>query len=277
MPKSMALLLVVGFGGMTVPLPGYAQVPNAGGPRPSLEVATIKPTASDGQSSGLIQMQTNGQFAAKNQTLKALIAVAYNLTAGEISGEPTWVDSDHYDIFAEIPSKIRTPFDAPRTVLQKLLADRFKLTFHREQKEITIYTLTVAESGSKLKESSTVSSRAFSGRSLGPQVGIVVYPESILLPGHNATMADLSSVLQRFALDCPVIDKTGLSGKYNFDLRFTPDSSQFQGTFREMNIDNFADPNLFTAIQEQLGLKLEPTKRLTEVIVIDSIERPSAN
>jgi uncharacterized protein (TIGR03435 family) len=271
MHKSMALFLVLGLGGM----PGHAQVTNADGPRLSLGVATIKPTA-DRQAGGLIRMEA-GRFTAKNQPLRALIAVAYNLTSGEVSGGPTWVDSDHYDISGVVPGVIRTTPDTSRAILQKFLADRFKLTFHREQKEVTIYALTVAESGSKLKESSTVSSRAFSGQSLGPRVGIVVYPESIVLPGHKATMADLSSMLQRFTLDCPVIDKTGLSGKYNFELRFTPDSSQFSGSFKEMNIDNFADPDLFIAIQEQLGLKLEPTKRLAEVLVIDSIERPSEN
>ena len=277
MPISKASFLVLGLGAMTIPILGYSQAPSADTLRPPLSRVTITSTPSNGQTGGLIQMQP-GSFTAKNQSLRALIAAAYNLTPKEISDGPLWVYSDHYDISAVIPSETPVTPDTARAMLQRFLADRFKLTFHREQKEITIsYALKVAESGSRLTEGSTVLSLAFVSHSLGPQVGIVVYPESVLLPGRNATMGDFSSMLQRFTLDCPVIDKTGLSGKYNFELRFTPDSSQYNGAFREMNIDNLADPDLFTAIQEQLGLKLEPMKRLAEVLVIDRIERPLAN
>jgi uncharacterized protein (TIGR03435 family) len=278
MPKSVALCSLVGLGVMTIPILGYAQLPTADSPPPALGAATIMLTASDEQSSGLIQMGTVGQFVAKNASLRTLIATAYGVTSGEISGGPTWIDSDHYDITEVILSKLRTPLDAPTMMLQKILADRFNLTFHREQKEVTVYTLKVAENGPRLAESrGTVSYHAFTGRTLGPHVGIVVYPESILLPGRKATVADLSFVLQRFALDCPVLDKTGLTKEYDFDLKFTPDSSQFRGSFVEMNIDQLASPSLFTAIQEQLGLTLEPTKLPAEALVIDSIERPISN
>jgi uncharacterized protein (TIGR03435 family) len=271
-PKRVGLLSLAGLGVMTIQTLGYAQVSNADSLRPHcptcpLKTVTIKPTVSD--LPGLIH-ETGGRLIATNQSLKALIAVAYNLTSGEISGGPTWVDSDHYDISAVVS-------DEPRAMLQKILTDKFKMIFHREQKEIIVYALTVAGSGSKLTEHSTMSSHSFVGRSLVPHIGMVLYPESILLPGRQATMGDLSLVLQRFALDRPVLDKTGLAGKYDFDLKFTPDSDQFSGSFKDMNIDKFAQPGLFIAIQEQLGLKLEPTKLLAEVLVIDSIERLGAN
>jgi uncharacterized protein (TIGR03435 family) len=91
-------------------------------------------------------------------------------------------------------------------------------------------------------------------------------------------MAELVSVMQRAALDRPVVDRTGLSGRYDFDLEWAPDASQFDGAFgKQTNPDDSAKPGLFTAIQEQLGLKLEPTKSAIETIVIDRADRPSAN
>lgn len=252
----------------------FAQSPASRPAFDVFEVASIKPTAPDWSGGRFIRMQGAHQLVARNHALKTLIAAAYNLTPRAISGGPTWVDSDHYDILAETPSEIRPNLDEQMSMLRKLLADRFKLTFHREQKEFSVYALTVAKNGSKLKES-TVSPDSFPAGP--PPLVLVVSPQSIRLPGRNATMAELASVFQRAALDRPVIDKTGLSGRYDFDLEFTPDETQFDGAFAGRASADDAKPGLFTAIQEQLGLRLEPTKGPVDALVIDHVERPSEN
>ena len=154
-------------------------------------------------------------------------------------------------------------------MLRKLLTARFKLTFHREQKELPIYALTIGKNGSKLKEGVAPPD--------GPRPLIfVLSPQGVSLPGRNATMAELASVMQRAALDRPVMDKTGLSGRYDFDLEWTPDETQFGGQGPRETPES-TKPSLFAAIQEQLGLRLEGTKGPVDVLVIDKVERPSDN
>jgi len=108
-----------------------------------------------------------------------------------------------------------------------------------------------------------------------PPLIFVLSPEIVTLPGRDATMAELASVMQRAALDRPVIDKTGLSGRYDFDLEWTPDESQFGGALHPPNTE--AKPGLFAAMQQQLGLRLEATKGPVNTIVIDQAIRPSEN
>jgi uncharacterized protein (TIGR03435 family) len=154
-------------------------------------------------------------------------------------------------------------------MLRSLLADRFKLTFHREQKEFSIYVLDVAKSGPKLKKSAEPPD--------DPAALIsTVYPQRILLPARNTTMGEFASLMQRAVLDRPVVDKTGLSGKYDFDLEWAPDESQFGGEGPAASAEAPSAP-FFTAIQQQLGLKLEATRGPIEALVVDAAERPSAN
>ena len=144
--RSAAAAFVVGACGM------FAQ---AIATRPSFaefEVASIKPTP-PGAAGRWIRMQSTHEFAAKNHAVKTLIAAAYNLNPRAISGGPAWVDSDHYDIVAKAPNEVRPNLDEQMSMLRKLLADRFQLTFHREQKELRVYALTIAKGGPKLKES----------------------------------------------------------------------------------------------------------------------------
>jgi uncharacterized protein (TIGR03435 family) len=238
------------------------------------EVATIKPTPPDWSSGRFIRMQSTRRFVAKNHALKTLIAAAYNLTPRAISGGPTWVDSDRYDILAESPGEVRPNLDEQMSMLRRLLADRFKLTFHREPKEFSIYALTVAKNGSKLKE--TTFSPDASPEGPPPLVFNVTLPV-IRLPGRFATMGELASVFQRAALDRPVVDNTGLAGRFDFDLEFTPDETQFDGAFGRIADDPANRPGLFAAMQEQLGLRLEATRGPIEALVIDHVERPSEN
>jgi uncharacterized protein (TIGR03435 family) len=190
------------------------------------EVATIKPTP-PGVGGRSIRIQSTHEFAAKNHALKTLIAAAYNLNPRAISGGPEWVDSDRYDIVAKAPNEVRPNLDEQMSMLRRLLADRFQLRFHREQKELRVYALTVAKRGSKLKESMV--SPDVSPDGPPPPLIFVVLPQLVRLPGRNATMAEFASVLQRAALDYPVLDKTGLSARYDFDLEFTADETVFGG------------------------------------------------
>jgi uncharacterized protein (TIGR03435 family) len=215
-------------------------------------------------------MQGGHQFVARNYTLKYMVAAAYSVTPRTISGGPSWIDSDAYDILAATPGEVRPSVDDQMLMLQALLADRFQLTFHTEQKDFAYYALTVAKSGAKLKESIAAPHE---------QTVLInrVYPRDyIQLPARNATMAQFAAMLQRAVLDRPVLDKTGLSGKYDFDLEWTPDDSQFDGHMPPTRPDNSGKPDLFAAMQ-QLGLKLESVKGPVPTIVIDHVERPSEN
>jgi uncharacterized protein (TIGR03435 family) len=236
------------------------------------EVASIKPTP-PGAGGRRIRMQNTHEFAAKNHALKTLVAAAYNLNPRAISGGPAWVDSDRYDIVAKAPSEVRPNLDEQMSMLRKLLADRFQLTFHREPKELRVYALTIAKGGPKLTESTVSPDASPEGP---PPLIFVVLPQLVRLPGRNATMGDLASVMQRAALDYPVLDKTGLSARYDFDLEFTPDETVFGGALGAGG-DDSAKPGLFAAISQQLGLKLEATRGSVEALVIDHVERPSEN
>jgi uncharacterized protein (TIGR03435 family) len=234
------------------------------------EVATVKPAAPDA-TGRYIRMQSAHQFTAWNQALLTLIAAAYNVSRQSVFGGPAWVESDHYNIVAKAPNDVRPIPDEQMGMLAKLLAERFKLSFHREKRELSIYTLTLAKGGAKLKESTDSLDAHPEG---SPPLIFVVSPPLIRLPAKNATMAAFASVLQRSALDRPVVDRTGLTGRYDFNLEFTPDESLFDGTLGKGDLSK---PGLFAALQEQMGLKLERGKGPVDVIVIDHAERPVEN
>jgi uncharacterized protein (TIGR03435 family) len=237
----------------------------------AFEVATIKPTSPD-VVGRWIRMQSVDRFAAQNHAVRTLIAAAYELNPQTILGGPAWVDSDHWDILAKTPGEVRPDWDQQMSMLRQLLSERFKLTFHREPKELSIYTLRVAKGGSKLKESTVSPDLTPQGR---PPLAFVMSPTLVRLPARYATIAEFASVLQRSPLDRPVVDQTGLGGRYDFDLAFAPDESLWGGLLPRP--DNSDKPGLFTAVQEQLGLRLEATRGPVDVLVIDRIERPSAN
>src|SRR5205814_1069479 len=136
-------------------------------------------------------------------------------------------DSDRYDILASTPGDSQPNLDEQMAMLRKLLADRFRLNFHREPKELPVFAITVVKGGSKLKQSTSPPGTL-------PYLINTVYPEEkggvrVLLPARNATMPQLAAMMQRAVLDRAVVDNTGLSGTYDFDLEWTPDESQFGG------------------------------------------------
>lgn len=242
----------------------------------SFEVAAIKPVRPDDPKAGMyIRMQSAHRFEVKNYTVNGLIAAAYDLNPRAISGGPAWSESDRYDIVALAPSDLRPTYDEQMAMLRRLLSDRFSFAFHREKKEFSIYELTVATGGPKI----TTSTAPFDEAS---NVTSTLYPASgggvdhAMLPAHNVTMLQFTSVLQRAILDRPVVDKTGLSGRYDFHLEWTPDDSQFGGRLPRGTPDSDR-PGLFTAMQEQLGLKIVAAKGPLDVLVIDRVNRPSEN
>lgn len=254
--------------------PSLSPAPRAETPAPrpnfdQFEVATIKPVDHDPKGGRYIVMQGNNRFVCKDYTLKLMIAAAYELNSVEISGGPGWLESDHFDIAAVTPGDVRPTHDEQMAMLRNLLADRFKLTFHRETKEFSIYELAVAKNGPNLKPSSAAPDDP-------PQLISTVYPHRLLMPARNATMGDFVSVLQRAILDRPVVDKTGLKGRFDWDLEWAPDETQFGGDVPAAPDDAPSAP-LFSAIQEQLGLKLTATRGAVQALIVENAERPSPN
>ena len=241
---------------------------------PTFDVATIKPN--DSGAPNMLMLRFGGNdFETRNSSLVDLIAFAYNVQARQITGGPEWMSRERYDIKARpdiegVPNPTQV-----RSLVRKLLADRFKLTFHRDKKEMPAYVLTVVKTGSKLKRTE------FNGPGMG--FGLVPKLTGITLPVRNGTMSDFAGVLQSMVLDRPVVNDTGLIDKYDFALTFMPDDSQFNGHPPVLNGQApkqdapDAAASLFEAIQQQLGLKLEAQKTAVDVIAIDHVEKPSAN
>lgn len=252
----------------TIPEPPPKLPPMAADANPEFEVATIKPSKPDQQGKGF--MVKGREFDTMNTSLIDLITFAYGIHPKQIVGAPDWAGTDKYDLTAK-PDGEGQPNDKQwKTMIQKLLADRFKFTFHHDKRELPVYTLVVAKGGSKMTKSegdpNGLPSLFFHG--LGD------------LPGRNATVADFAGVMQTAVLDRPVVDQTGLTGRFDFTLKWTPDESQFGGLGIKVPPPSDkpdAPPNLYQAIQEQMGLKLDPVKAPADVLVIDHVEKASAN
>ena len=236
---------------------------------PAFEVASIKPVDSGPKSARYIVMQGPHRFVEKDYTLKRLIAAAYNLNPKAVTGGPAWMESEHYDILALTPGEKQPNHDQQMAMLRTLLSDQFKLNFHREPRVFPIYELQVAKGGSRLKTSTAAPTDQ-------PYLISTVYPQKIVMPAKNASMADFVSVLQRAILDRPVVDKTGLTGRFDFNLEWAPDESQFNGDIPAAPSDA-PEPPFFTAIQQQLGLRLVATRGPIPAIVVDHVEHPSPN
>lgn len=265
------------------------------------EVASIKPSDPNARGGSFIDMpggaKIEGNFESRNMPLMLVIRTAYGLPMkgadGRIVGEPSWLYSERYDIEAkfddvtvEALNKL-TPDErkvAVRGMIFRLLADRCKFAIHTETKEMPIYTLVIAKGGSKLRENNpdateesadgkNAGSLRMTGRG-GPLVGIAV-PISTLV-------TTLSAMTGR-----TIIDQTGLAGKYDFKLQWSPEDEMGAGGVLKEEARSSTGPSapaadssfppLLAAIQEQLGLKLESGKGPVDIVVIDHIERPSAN
>jgi len=226
---------------------------------PTFEVAAVKPSHPDSPAGASLDA---ARFTCSGMALRGLIFSAYRIPAWRLSGGPDWLDSDPWDIAATLPPNMPTGRDEltgqADLMLQALLADRFHLKIHREMRDQPVYELVVAKNGPKLKPSAANKFSVKTGRGH--------------LEFHHASMAVLTGYLYvrpgyfQQAADRPVIDRTGLQGFYDFTLDWAPESDP-----------NLTVPSLFTALEEQTGLRLEPRKSPFEFLIIDHVEKPAEN
>lgn len=232
-------------------------------PKAAFEVASVKP-AEPSDKPGFLQAAP-GRLNLSGVTVKMLIQQAWAISGYRIYGGPSWLDSTRYNIAAKAADGSgNLTLDQMRPMLQTLLTDRFRLTLHREEKELPLYRLVVSKNGPKLKES------AVSG---APQSRMATGQITDEKAGMETLASQLGQQLGRF-----VVNRTGLKGDYAFHVEWTPDPGQNLGGDSDTPPPAGADgPSLFTALQEQLGLKLESAKGPVEVLVIDQVEKPSEN
>ena len=265
--KSFPLSLARATADTAWPLPAPPKPMAADAPM-AFEVASIKPSIPDRP--GRLFTVKGRQVITINTSANDLITFAYELHARQLVGGPPWMASDKYDVTGQPEGQGLPDLKQLRALMRQLLTDRFKLSFHREQRELPIYAITVVSGGPKMTRNDT-NPNGLPG---------LLFKGLGVLPGVNATVADLAGVMQGAVLDRPVVDRSGLKGRYDFTLMWTPDESQFVSMGVRVpppSNDPNAPPNLFTAFQEQLGLKLESTRGPAEVLIIDRIDKPSEN
>lgn len=310
-------------------LSSCAALAQGAGTLPSFEVASVKPAAP--MTGGFIRVMMRGgpgtpdpgQITYSNVTIKNVMMNAYNVKGYQISG-PEWFESERYDITAKVPPG--TTKEQFQLMLQSLLAERFKLTVHRQSKELPIYALVVAKGGPKMKESVVDPNAATAG---GPNAGAAEggrgsplanaavratvgkdgFPQlppggrgALMIMGMNGrmrmaangqSMGQLAEMLSN-QLSRPVLDETGLQANYDYTLEFAPDEASM-GMMKGMPMpmpppgegagpgpaaapDGSSGPTIFSALQEQLGLRLEARKGPVDMLVIDTLEKvPTEN
>ena len=260
---------------------------------PSFEAASIKPAKSGNTGLFRIGVDPGGRFVANGANVSILLQLAYNVKENQISGAPGWINSDRFDIQAKPDDAVAAELQKlgpdqrnglQRKLLQSLLADRFKLKLGHQTRELTVYALTVAKSGPKFHESATPSQAQGSGSE--PRRGIMMNGRGELTVS-DARLEMFANALSH-QLGRIVLDKTGLSGRYDFTLHWTPEPGEGPampggpGPGRDDHggappPPEQSGPSIFTALQEQLGLKLESQKAPVDILVVEHVERPSEN
>lgn len=261
--------------------PVLAQAKDAPVDIPKFDVASIKPAKAD-DDRVMLMFRPDG-VAMTGTPVQLMLRVAFDVEEDRIIGAPDWVRSNHYDIEAKV-----APEDAPKLdklkrdernqMLQPLLADRFHLKYHHETRELPVYALVIAKGGSKLVETKP------DAATTGPGRHSTMINGRGKVEGHGSPMDSLSHVLSTL-VGRTVLDKTGLTGSYDYTLTWTPDMPGPPGAGPggpggppgEEPAPDANGPTLFTALQEELGLKLESQKGPVDVIVIDHIEPPTPN
>ena len=267
-PLPLILLRATPDTAWTIPAPPPRLPPMAADANPSFEVATIKPSNPDQQGKGF---RVQGRrFTTLNTTFDDLAEFAYGIQSKQLVGGPDWLATDKFDLAAE-PDGEGAPSDRQwKGMIRKLLADRFQFKFHPDKKELSAYVLTVAKGGPKMTRAAA---------DAGGLPGLF-FTKLGSLTVRNATMADFAGLMQSAVFDRPVVDHTGLTGRWDFLLKWTPDESQFSSFGVKIPpptdaVD--APPPVFTAIQEQAGLRLESEKTQVDVMAIDHVQKPGAN
>lgn len=241
---------------------------------PVYETVDIKPDQSGADSEGI--KVGYDELTATNVTLQTLIRSAYDVGINQITGGPLWLKSEKYDIEAKVDQSVVDELKnlsvgpdtrvLARPMLQVLLANHFRLTVQRETKFVPVYELVIAEDGLKLQESIP--------RAYYPH-GRVIRVGRGQITGREVPVATLASLLSE-ELSCTVLDKTALTDHYDIALEWPTRGGRQPGAENRLSPGS-PEPSIFAAIQEQLGLKLEPQKVPMEFLVIDHIERPSEN
>ena len=225
---------------------------------PSFAVATVKPHDPNSNHQGF--NVAGDRFTIRNESLTSLLMFAYSMHPSQIVDGPAWLGDTPYDIEGTTDTPGEPNQRQQQEMLRKLLAERFGLKFHHEKRALSVYAIQIAKGGPRLKPAANPDAEPDQDASShGTEVTVTI---------TSATMADFILGMQ-FFLDRPLVDQTGLTGRYDFKLRYTYDETHAT--------DPDAPPGKFTAVQEQLGLKFEPTKAPTDVFVLDHVEQPSAN
>jgi bla regulator protein blaR1 len=258
------------------------------------EAASVKPNKEGGQGSS-IRRQPGGRLTATNFPLRALITFAYQIQGFQLVGDPSWIRNENFDIVAKMegdppPVMPGTGPDPHMVAMRTLLAERFKLVVHRETREMDIYALVLARPDGKpgpgLKPTTTDCPALMAAARGGPPPGPPPGPNSPVTCGMRGFPGRLvvnSMPLSLFANNLSgqvqrvVVDRTGLSGGWDFEITYAPEQPLNPPPGVEFPAADPNAPSLFTAIQEQLGLKLQSTKGAVEVLVVDSIERPTSD
>ncbi len=233
---------------------------------PAFEVASVKLSNPAGRGGGF-RLQGR-QFSATNLSVSNLITFAYGIHPRQIVGAPDWFAKERYDLVGKPDVEGQPNNRQTQALIQKLLVDRFSLKSHREKRDLSVYTIVVGKTGAKLTKSEGDLKEDPTMFFMGPGQ----------FNAKNASIADLSGFLQRGTLDRPVLDRTGLTGRYEFGLYWRPEVP-LGGAGNNPPPPNEQDAlqDIYTAIHQQLGLRLEANKTPTEVIVIDHLEKPSEN
>jgi uncharacterized protein (TIGR03435 family) len=230
---------------------------------PSFDVATVKKSGPE----ALTRRFTiqGRRFVTMHTSLADLIQYAYGLHPRQIVKGPKWLESDKFDVVGTTSSERQPTEREWMKMMASLLISRFQLRFHLEKRELAVYAIVVDRNGPKLNLSD--------GDPNG--LGAVAFRGRGQLIATNAKVDDLAWELQSAVVDRPVVDHTGLTSRFNFTLTWTPNE------FQKSNLAGVAptpdSPDLFTAILQQLGLRLEATKSLVDVMVVDYLEPPSEN
>lgn len=227
---------------------------------PDWEVATVKPSNPNDTWGQHIQMR--GRYMALlDTTVEQFLLLGYGVQKGQLIGLPEWAKDEKWDVNGVPDTDGQPSLRQLEEMIQRILTERFGVTLHHEQREMPVFALAVAKGGPKVIPDTSDPSGWFKQQN---RTGNGEHVEQL----KNIAMPELAQILQ-FHVDRPVVDQTGLKGRYDFDLRWATDD----GTATAAD----APPGLFTAIQEQIGLKLEPVKAPADVLVIDKVERPAAN
>jgi uncharacterized protein (TIGR03435 family) len=270
MPFPLTLSRVTNQAAWEIPEPPKPPKLMAADASPAFEVVTIKPDDPAHPKGKSFQVRGD-QITLTGVSLHDLMTFGYGIHPRQVSGGPSWLDTDKFEIHGKPDTEGQPNTKQLGIMLQKLLADRFKLTIHHDKKELTVYAITVGKTGPKL------TAAVSNGNGL-PGLGMRAPGRAII---RNATIADFAGFMQSIVLDRPVLDQTKLDTRYDFTLDWTPDETQFPDRTGPVPPPPATDaeifPDLFTAMQQQLGLKMESTKAPVDVIVIDKVEKPSDN